>query len=103
VTDAEPWIADPARRWRIRDDQVAWRKVVEDMVLLDLDTSAYHGLNSTGALVWQGIADGLTEGELASLVASQHPAAAARVPDDVGAFLEALSRIGLIEQGSAGQ
>ncbi|MGH9172106.1 MAG: PqqD family protein [Acidimicrobiales bacterium] len=95
-----PEVEESEQRWRIREDAVVWRRVVEDMVLLDVDRSVYHSLNPTGTLLWQGIADHLTEGELVDLLVAEFPEASEEAARDVPGFLEALSAAGLIETDS---
>lgn len=45
-----------------RSTRAVYRKLSdgEGAVLLNLDSAEYHGINETGALVWQHIADGPT-------------------------------------------
>jgi hypothetical protein len=90
-------LTDRTLRLRIREPRVAWRRVVDDMVLLDVDESVYHGLNRTGALVWEGLAEHGTVGELIDRVARTYPDGADASARDVPAFLRALLDAGLIE------
>ncbi|HEV8065716.1 MAG TPA: PqqD family protein [Acidimicrobiales bacterium] len=96
MDSAEQEFAEPGLRFQIREDDVAWRRVVDDMVLLDVEHSVYHGLNRTGAIIWEGIAGGHSVAELIELVAEEFPDAAEQASSDVPRFLRALVDAGLI-------
>lgn len=97
MTDDNTPVTDRRLRLKVREPGVAWRKVVDDMVLLDVERSVYHGLNPTGALVWEGLAEQSTVGELIDRVAQAYPEGADAAASDVPAFLGALLRAGLVE------
>jgi len=90
-------LTDRRLRLKIREPGVAWRRVVDDMVLLDVERSVYHGLNQTGALVWKGLAEQSTVGELVDPVDRAYPDHAGVAARDVPAFLGALLHSGLVE------
>jgi hypothetical protein len=90
-------LTDRRLRLKIREPGVAWRKVVDDMVLLDVEHSVYHGLNQTGALVWEGLAEHSSVGDLIDRVAQAYPDDADVAAHDVPAFLGALLHAGLVE------
>lgn len=96
-------LTDRQLRLRIKEPRVAWQRVVDDMVILDVEQSVYHGLNRTGALVWEGPAELNTVGELIDRVAVAFPDGADVAALDVSAFLEALFSAGLIEVQSDGE
>jgi hypothetical protein len=76
----------------VRNPRVAYRKLAEGggAVLLNLDTSAYHGLNQTGSAIWESVGDGKTFGDLVPDVASYFDDAPPSLPTDVAAFIEDL-------------
>ncbi|MFA6003944.1 MAG: PqqD family protein [Elusimicrobiota bacterium] len=39
-------------------DHISWRKVGEDAVLLDQNTSLYFSINNVGALIWERLGAG---------------------------------------------
>ena len=47
-----------------RNPKVTYRDLEEGGVLLHLETGAYHGLNSTGAVIWKLLEGEPTLGEL---------------------------------------
>lgn len=82
---------------RLRPSGVAWRHVVDDVVVLDTDSNRYLGVNATGAALWDEIAVGCPVGRLVEVLTEQHPAAADRAAHDVAAFLEQLHAHHLLE------
>lgn len=88
---------DPAARVRLREQAVAWRKVAEETVLLDIATSQYHAINASGTAIWEQLAEGATVGELTAALASKYPQAAERASADVHVFLARLQERGLLE------
>ena len=61
-----------------------------EAVLLHLDTAAYHGMNSTGALIWTSIGEGATFEDLVAGVRRALDDPPARLEEDVAAFVESL-------------
>lgn len=88
---------DPTLRLRIRQPGVAWKRLLDDMVLLDVDRSVYHGLNRTGALVWERLSSGATTAELVEHVVAAYPDSREEAARDVPVFVQALLRAGLVE------
>jgi coenzyme PQQ synthesis protein D (PqqD) len=39
-------------------DTVSWRRVEDEVVILNLTTSAYFSLNQSGALIWERLGEG---------------------------------------------
>lgn len=80
----------------IRDEQVAWRVVDGEAVLVHADTSAYYGLNRMATDVWLALADLATSRDgLARLIAERYDVDAETAGRDVGEFLDALVEEGL--------
>jgi hypothetical protein len=87
----------------LRDGDLAWRAVEGDVVALDLRASRYLGTNATGAVLWERLAEGATEGDLVAALTERFPEAADRAAADVAAFLGVLRERGLViarEDGS---
>lgn len=75
-----------------RSQRAVFRELAanEGGVLLHLDTGAYHGLNSTGTLIWNLIGDGSTFGNLVERLGSQLTDAPADLTADIEAFVQDL-------------
>lgn len=83
--------------YRLRTDDLAWQQVENEIVCLDLATSRYLSINSTGAAIWALLVEGAEidalEAQLVS-VFDVEPEVAAR---DASAFLSELVARGLVE------
>lgn len=94
---SETTFADPSVFVRVRERSVAWRRVVDDIVLLDIAASRYHAVNPSGAAIWDRLAEGATIGELTATLAASYPQAEARAGADVARFLADLHERGMLE------
>ena len=86
-----------AERVKLREDAVAWRQVEAEVVALDLASSNYVAVNSSGAVIWPLLVEGTTPAECAGRLADEYgldPSDAAR---DVDQFLGALAARNLLE------
>jgi hypothetical protein len=59
-------------------------------VILHLDTAAYHGLNATGALIWELLGDGISFGELIRELEQKFEGTPDGLAEDVREFVERL-------------
>lgn len=66
-------------------------------VLLRLDTSAYHGVNLTGAAIWDLVRDGITLEELTRAVGEAFEAPPPGLSEEIEGFVAALVERGLLE------
>ena len=49
---------------RLRNDDLAWRTVDDEMIAIDVRDSTYLTANDSGALLWNALAAGTTREEL---------------------------------------
>jgi Coenzyme PQQ synthesis protein D (PqqD) len=76
-------------RWRARPaDEVAWREVDDEVVLLDLRTSMYWSLNGAAAVLWVALADGSSLEELSLRLVTEYGLDPATARRDAWKFLE---------------
>lgn len=75
---------------------VAWRKVDDEVVILDLETSVYYSLNETASDIWELIGKGLSEEDIAEEVADRYGQKPASVKKDVNALVKKLKKEKLI-------
>lgn len=75
-----------------RSERAVFRELAgnEGGVLLHLDSGAYHGLNSTGTLIWNLIGDGSAFAALVEGLQSQLTGSPADLEADVEAFVQDL-------------
>ncbi|HUB74871.1 MAG TPA: PqqD family protein [Solirubrobacteraceae bacterium] len=87
---------------RLRPD-VVWREIDGEIVLLDLDGSAYFSVSASGAALWPALVAGASTDELASVLSETFALERERAEHDVRAFLQALAGEGLLEgEGRSG-
>lgn len=68
-----------------------------ELVILNLETGQYHGLEQVGRLVWNRIQDGATVQELEQAVLAEYAVEPERCRQDLRALLEGLRKRGLVE------
>jgi hypothetical protein len=88
---------------RLDDSRVSWRRVDEDIVAIDLQTSEYITVNASGRSLWLSLAEGTNEDELVLALQAEALQAnavldGASARRDVGAFLTAMRSRGLITE-----
>lgn len=93
---AEP--PDPV--FKLREGAVAWRKVDDEVVLLDLERSAYLGTNPAATLLWHRLDEGATEGQLVDALVAAYGIPREQARTDVEAFLADCRRRDLLEAES---
>jgi hypothetical protein len=87
---------------RRRDDLIT-EAVLDDVVVLDPETSRYVRLNRSSALLWEALQPGPAPvGRLAEILEQQAGAAADRALGDALAFVEAMASRGLVELSEPG-
>ena len=83
-------------RIRLGED-VLQRQVGDELILLDLKTEAYFGLNPSARAFVDGLASGASAGQAADTVAADHEADAALVREDMLTLLRELLDAGLVD------
>lgn len=86
---------------RLREDALAWRFVGDEVIALDVERSAYLGVNPTGSLLWAALGAGATSGDLVSLVVQRFGLDEQEATGHVRAFIADLSGRGLLEEIAA--
>ena len=81
-------------------DDVAWREVVGEAVILDLGGGRYFGLNDVGTRVWRGLLDGLELGQIVERLTEEFDVSAARAERDALTLVQRLADVGLVRVGS---
>jgi hypothetical protein len=80
-----------------RSDRAVFRELADGTgVLLHLDTTAYHGVNRIGVLIWSLIDEGTTLSQLTDDVRSRVMDPPPEIADDVEEFVRDLSSRDLI-------
>jgi hypothetical protein len=82
---------------RLRSDQITWRAVEGEIIVLDHRNWNYVTIGESGALLWPLIAEGTTIEALAAVLSEAFGIDSDRARTDVESFLERLSYYGLVE------
>lgn len=80
-----------------RPDNVIWREVDGQVVGLDLRSSRYFSLNTTGAALWRMLEDERDVDQLVEALVAGHGIDRGRAQADVRAFLDSMQEHGLVE------
>jgi hypothetical protein len=78
--------------------QVMSRLVGDEMVLLDLESGMYFGLDGVGKRIWEAIGEGLTLGEIAAIIVSEYEVEVNQAQADVIEFVGDLVERGLLTE-----
>lgn len=78
---------------------LAWRRVGDEAVVLDIQGKVLRGLNLTAWHVWEMLDGTHSLGEITADVAATFAISDERAGSDVFAFVAELQRAGLIERG----
>lgn len=81
---------------RLRADQLSWREIDGETVLLDLATSKYLRVNQTGTLLLRELATGCSQEQLVTALRDTYGLSAEAAMSDVEAFVGMLSERGLL-------
>ncbi|MBI3298078.1 MAG: PqqD family protein [Elusimicrobia bacterium] len=76
---------------------VAWRKVADEAVILDLDTAQYYSLAGPGLRAWELLISGRSPAAAAAALDAEFEAPPGRIAADVAELLAALKKEGLLE------
>lgn len=81
---------------QLRQDGISWQEIEGELVILDLERSVYLTTNVSGAFLSKLLVEDRTREELVSRLAEEFGIDEERAGADVDAFLEELSRRGLL-------
>jgi hypothetical protein len=86
---------------RLRENDLAWRTVDDEMIAIDVRDSTYLTANDSGALLWSALAAGTTRDELTSNLVATYGIDADTAAADVERFLTDLRERGLLDETGA--
>jgi hypothetical protein len=86
------------RELRLRADALSWRQVDDEIIAVDVASSAYLSANAAGAILWQMLAVGATCEALVLRLVETFGILRERSEADVAAFLETLSARNLLAE-----
>ncbi|HZU80606.1 MAG TPA: PqqD family protein [Acidimicrobiales bacterium] len=80
-----------------RRSDVVWRQVDGSIVVLDLRTSQYFSLNPSATVLWQLLQDDTDVDTLVDALVEREDVDRERATSDVGAFVEQLRSLRLVD------
>ena len=84
-------------------EQVLFRDLEGESVLLHLGSGQYFGLDEVGTFVWSGLAEGCTLAEIEKRVLNEYDAAPEQVHADVVRIVKELCDNNLLEEAGRGE
>jgi len=75
---------------------IIFKKVGEEMVLLDFERGIYYGLNPVGARIWELFADGKSMDEIVDVLTEEFDVERTDAKKDVEALMDDLVANGLV-------
>ena len=87
-------------KYHIDTDKAVWRNIEGEIVILNLESGHYYGLNKTGSLVWVALCEKKDDKEIADKLCSRYSISRKNAEDDISTLLETLKKEGLISSMS---
>ena len=84
------------RREQLRTENLSWREVEGEAIILDLVTQSYLSLNGTALSLWRALESGATIVELSERLVEEHGATQDTADRDASAFIESLRKRNLL-------
>jgi coenzyme PQQ synthesis protein D (PqqD) len=81
---------------RLRSDELEWKQIDDEIVVLDGRASNYLAASGSGVLLWRMLEAGTTMDKLVAAVVEGYAVAEARARADVESFLADLAEQGLL-------
>jgi len=81
---------DPDPILELRGEDVLWRKMESEIVILDGQSWEYLALNTSAGLLWERLQPGATRSELIQLLVDTYEIPVETASDDVDTFIESL-------------
>jgi len=80
----------------LREQDLDWREIEDEIVALDTQGAVYLAVHGSGAVLWRLLADCTTRDGLVTALVDTYDIDATRAGDDVDEFLATLSERGLL-------
>jgi hypothetical protein len=84
--------------WRQRVDDLSWREIEQEVVILDLRSATYLRLNAAGSVLWHQLEAGATFEQMERFLSHRFGLEGEVAQRDVTAFVESCATKGLIER-----
>ena len=81
---------------RLRTDDLEWRQIDDEIILLDAREGTYLSINGSGTLLWRAIASGATREQLVKALVDTYGIDERRATGDAEEFVASLASQGLL-------
>ena len=78
------------KQLKIRDEDLSWRQVGDEVIVLDLLSNAYLSINRSGTALWEMLVDGSTPTTMAARLVTDYGVEESRARSDVEEFVAML-------------
>ena len=95
-------MSDDRRKRYFPSETVLAQQVDDEIVLLDLHSESYFGLNNVGSRIWQLLQDGADREQIAEALSAEFEVEDQRLMRDVDALINQLLGAGLIKASDPG-
>lgn len=82
---------------KLRTDDLAWRQVGDEVIVLDTNNSEYLSVNKTGSVLWDLLLVGCARADLARALAEHFQIDDRGATTDAERFVSSLEDLGLLE------
>ncbi len=79
-------------------ENIAWRNVNEEIVILDLKSGEYFTLNDVGQFIWLAVADQKNVGEIRRIVVAEFDVSPEKASEDIKKFITEMLEEGLLHK-----
>jgi Coenzyme PQQ synthesis protein D (PqqD) len=86
----------PQEMLQLKVDDVVWRDVGDELVVLELSTSTYLTLNGTAKHLWESLVAGATVAELVEMLEERYEITPERAQADAESFVTELTNRDLL-------
>jgi hypothetical protein len=93
-------MTDKSDKLHLRSDDVVWREMDDELVVLELSTTTYLTLNGSAMQLWLRLLDGATPDELVTMLVDKYDIPQELARSDTEAFLDDLTARELLDSGS---
>jgi hypothetical protein len=85
-----------AARFQLRLDEVVWREVNGEVIVLEMGSGNYLNLNGSAGALWMALVEPVSVADLVGLLDETSSVSEEQVEADVRAFLDDLSQRSLV-------
>jgi hypothetical protein len=88
-------------RYFVNRDDVEWRDVGDELLVLELGSATYFSVNDSGIVLWNALLDGATKEELVAQLMKEFDVDDAGAKAAVDEFVDELNGRGLLREESS--